>query len=54
MVRMNTMRSQDDIKGVYSVKCGDDTYEFHGVDMPPPSGVFGVNYTMCVVARCIS
>ena len=54
MVRMNTMGSQDDTKGVYSVKCGDDAYEFHGVDMPPPSGVFGVNYTRCVVARCIS
>lgn len=45
MVRMDTMGSQDATKGVYSVKCGEDTFHFNGVDLPPPSGMFGVNYT---------
>ena len=47
MVRMDTMGSQDVTKGVYSVKCRDDTFEFNGVDLPPPSGMFGVNYARC-------
>ena len=48
MVRMDTIGSQDVTKGVYSVKCGDDIFHFHGVDLPPPSGMFGVNYMRCV------
>jgi hypothetical protein len=49
MVRMDTMGSQDVVKGTYTVKYGDETYEFHGVEMAPPSGVFGTNYTRFVV-----
>jgi hypothetical protein len=52
MVRMDTKGSQDTEKGVYTVKYGDDVFEFHGVDMPPPSGVFGTNYTRFVGNRC--
>ena len=44
MMRMHTMGMQDSVQGDYSVKCGEDTFTFHGVDMAPPSGVFGVNY----------
>jgi hypothetical protein len=44
IVRMDTMGSQSSTKGTYTVKYGEDVYEFHGVDMPPPSGVFGTNY----------
>ena len=49
MVRMDTMGSQKVTKGMYTVECGDETYNFHGVEMPPPSGVFGTNYTRSVV-----
>lgn len=49
MVRMDTVGSQDMVKGTYAVKYGDETYEFHGVEMAPPSGVFGTNYTRFVV-----
>ena len=48
MVRMDTLGSQDVAKGMYTVGCGDETYEFHGVEMPPPSGVFRTNYTRFV------
>jgi hypothetical protein len=48
IVRMDTMGSQDSTEGAYTVKYGEDVYEFHGVDMPPPSGVFGTNYTRFV------
>jgi hypothetical protein len=49
MVRMDTVGSQDVTRGMYTVRYGDETYEFHGVEMPPPSGVFGTNYTRFVV-----
>ena len=48
MVRMDTMGSQDSTQGVYTVKYGKDIFEFHGVDMPPPYGVFGTNYARFV------
>ena len=48
MVRMDTMGSQDSVRGAYTVKCGDDPFVFHDVEMPPPSGVVGVNYTRFV------
>ena len=48
MVRMDTKGSQESVKGVYTVKCGGDLFTFHDVDMPPPSGCFGTNYTRCV------
>jgi hypothetical protein len=51
MVRMDTMGSQDVTKGMYTVKWGNETYEYHGVEMPPPSGVFGTNYTQFVPIR---
>jgi hypothetical protein len=54
LLRMDTLGSQDVTKGVYTVKCGDDVFEFHGVDMPPPSGMFGVNYTRYVVCARVS
>jgi len=45
MVRMDTSGSQDRTEGMYTVEYGDLKFEFHGVEMPPPSGVFGTNYT---------
>ena len=48
MVRMDTMGSQGSTQGTYTVKCGEDKFEFHGVDMAPPSGAFGTNYTRSV------
>lgn len=48
MVRMDTKGSQDTAEGMYTVQYGDEKYEFHGVEMPPPSGVFGTNYTRFV------
>ena len=53
MVRMDTMGSQDSTQGTYTVKYGEDKFEFHGVDMPPPSGAFGTNYTRSVEDKCI-
>ena len=44
ILRMDTKGLQDVTKGVYAVKYRGETYEFHGVDMPPPSGAFGANY----------
>ena len=49
---MDTMGSQVVTKGTYTIKLGDEMYKFHGVEMPPPSGVFGTNYTRFVVIRC--
>ena len=49
MVRMDTKGSQKGTEGMYVVENGDEKYEFHGVEMPPPSGVFGTNYTRCVI-----
>jgi hypothetical protein len=51
MVRMDTKGSQDSTKGMYTVKCGKDSFEFHCVDMPPPSPVFTTNYTRFVKDR---
>ena len=48
MVRMDTMGSQDTQQGDYTVKYGDDTFIFHGVDLPPPSGFFAANYARFV------
>ena len=48
MLRMDTRGSQEKVEGDYSVVHGDDTFTFHGVDMPPPSGVFGTNYSRYV------
>jgi hypothetical protein len=48
MVRMDTKGAQDSAKGAYTVKSGGDSYVFHGVDMPPPSGYFGTNYSRSV------
>ena len=48
MLRMDTKGSQTTVQGVYTVKYGDDSFVFYGVDMPPPSGVFGTNYSRCV------
>jgi len=45
MLRMDTKGSQTTVQGVYTVKNGNDSFVFHGVDMPPPSGVFGTNYS---------
>lgn len=45
---MDTTGSHGSTQGTYTVKYGGDTFEFHGVDMPPPSGVFGTNYTRFV------
>ena len=45
MVRMDTLGSQDSAEGTYTVGHGDMKFEFHGVEMPPPSGVIGTNYT---------
>ena len=53
MVRMDTMGSQDSTQGTYTVKYREDKFEFHGVDMPPPSGAFGTNYTRSVEDKCI-
>jgi hypothetical protein len=51
MVRMDTKGSQDLKKGMYTVKCGEDSFEFHCADMPPPSGVFATNHTRFVKDR---
>lgn len=51
MLRMDTKGSQTRVQGVYTVKYGDDLFVFNGVDMPPPSGVFGTNYSRCVGDR---
>jgi len=48
ILRMDTLGSQTSTEGTYTVKYGEDRFEFHGVDMPPPSGVFGTNYTRFV------
>ena len=48
IVRMDTKGSQDSTQGVYTVKYGANEFVFHGVDMPPPSGVFATNYSRCV------
>ena len=48
IVQMDTTGSHGSTQGTYTVKYGGDTFEFHGVDMPPPSGVFGTNYTRFV------
>ena len=53
MVRMDTMGSQDSTQGTYTVKYREDKFEFHGVDMPLPSGAFGTNYTRSVEDKCI-
>lgn len=53
MVRMDTMGSQSSVSGAYTVKYGDDEFEFHQVEMPPPSGVFGANYTRYVDEKFI-
>lgn len=50
MVRMDTKGRQDSTQGEYTVKYGDDTFVFHGVDMPPPSGYFGTNYSRSAMA----
>jgi len=51
MLRMDTKGSKTTVQGVYTVKCGDDSFAFHGVEMPPPSGVFGTNYSRYVNNR---
>lgn len=48
ILRMDTLGSKTSDEGTYTVKYGGDKFEFHGVDMPPPSGVFGTNYTRFV------
>ena len=48
MVRMDTKGSQTTVQGEYTVKHGNDLFVFHEVDMPPPSGVFGTNYSRYV------
>ena len=48
MIRMDAIGSQDSVWGPYTVKCGDNPFIFHDVEMPPPSGVVGVNYTRSV------
>ena len=53
MVRMDTRGSQDGSKGMYVVEFGDLKFEFHGVEMPPPSGVVGTNYTRFAFADCM-
>ena len=45
MVRMDTLGSQAGIEGTYTVDVGREKYDFHKVEMAPPSGVFGTNYT---------
>jgi hypothetical protein len=45
MVRMDTLGSQASTHGVYTVDAGREKCEFHKVEMAPPSGVFGTNYT---------
>ena len=30
--------------GIYMVKKGEDTIEFHNVELAPPSGSLGINY----------
>lgn len=52
MVRMDTLGSQESTEGMYTIKHGDMTFEFHGVEMPPPSGVIGTNYTRFVRVEC--
>ena len=42
---MDARGLQDVQKGVYTVKYKSDEFVFHGVKLPPPSGVFGTNYT---------
>jgi len=51
--RMNAMGAQSSGKGMYTVGYGDVKFEFHGVDMPPPSGVFGTNYARFVEVGCV-
>ena len=51
MVRMDTKGSQTTVQGEYTVKYGNDAFVFHGVNMPPPSGVFGTNYSRYVGSR---
>jgi hypothetical protein len=51
MVRMHTKGSQDSSVGAYTVKHGEDSFVFHGVNMPPPSGVFGTNYSRFVEVK---
>ena len=51
MVRMDTMGSKGTTKGLYTVGYGDEEFVFHGVEMPPPSGFFGTNYTRFVETR---
>ena len=48
MLRMDTLGTQGKIKGIYTVEVGDDSFDFHDVNMPPPSGVYGVNYSRFV------
>jgi len=54
MLRMDTKGSQTTAQGEYTVKHGNDSFVFHGVDMPPPSGVFGINYSRYVGSRWCS
>ena len=42
---MDSMGEQYAQEGEYAVKYKD---VFHGVELPPPSGVFGTNYTRYV------
>jgi hypothetical protein len=53
MVRMDTKGSQESAQGMYTVELGDMKFEFHGVEMPPPSGVFGTNYTRFAISRSV-
>ena len=48
---MDTMGSKGTTKGLYTVGYGDEEFVFHGVEMPPPSGFFGTNYTRFVETR---
>lgn len=48
MVRMDTKWSQSTVQGVYTIRHGDDSFLFHGVEMPLPSGFFGRNYARFV------
>ena len=48
IVRMDTKGSQNTSKGVYTIKHGEDSFVFNGVEMAPPSGFFRRNYARFV------
>ena len=45
IVRMNPSGKRTRASGKYTICNGEDPVDFHNVELAPPAGVFGANYT---------